>query len=66
MKVKFVKSPTGKYSLGYSAGHIADINDKEQAKEMIESGFAIPLTADDDKETATATAAGKETRTTKK
>ena len=43
MKVKFIKSPTGKYAMGYAIGDEADIKDKDVALDMIETGYAIEL-----------------------
>lgn len=39
-KVKFLKSPTGKYGLAYSAGDETYISDADVADEMVSSGFA--------------------------
>lgn len=38
-KVKFLKSPAGKFLLPYNVGQTVEI-DSEQAKELIENGFA--------------------------
>ena len=38
-KVKFLKSPTGAFRLGYGIGEIAEIEEK-QAETLIEGGFA--------------------------
>jgi sulfite reductase alpha subunit-like flavoprotein len=39
VKVKFVKSPSGRFLLPYNVGQTVEI-DPEQAKELIEGGFA--------------------------
>lgn len=39
VKVKFLKSPTGLYGLGYNIGDKASV-DSNQADEMIETGYA--------------------------
>jgi len=39
VKVKFVKSPSGQFLLPYNVGQTVEI-DPEQAKELIDSGFA--------------------------
>lgn len=39
VKVKFVKSPSGQFLLPYNVGQTVEI-DPEQAKELIEGGFA--------------------------
>ena len=38
-KIEFVKSPTGKFNLGYAVGDQAPF-DKKQAEILIESGYA--------------------------
>ncbi len=38
-KVKFLKSPTGAYKLGYNAGDKASLT-SEQADELVENKFA--------------------------
>ena len=40
MKVRFVKSPTAEYALGYFVGDIADLEEK-QACTLIEAGIAV-------------------------
>lgn len=45
MKVKFIKSPTGKYRLGYSIGDELDVKDDALAKEMVSSGWAVEVKA---------------------
>jgi hypothetical protein len=39
-KVKFLKSPTGKYGYAYHIGDTAEIEDKDLVEEMIDSGWA--------------------------
>ena len=41
MKVRFIKDPTGKYSLCYEIGEEIDFPDA-QALELIEDGYAVP------------------------
>jgi hypothetical protein len=50
-KVKFTKSPTGKFKLAYNIGEEAEVS-ADLAKQLIEGNFAIPLTGKK-KETAT-------------
>jgi hypothetical protein len=50
-KVKFIKSPTGKFRLAYNIGEVGEVSSK-LAKELIEENYAIPFTAPK-KETAT-------------
>jgi hypothetical protein len=38
--IRFIKSPTGRYNLAYSAGNVVAFEEK-QAREMIESGYAV-------------------------
>lgn len=40
--VRFVLSPTGKFGLAYSVGDQAEFS-SEQAKELIESGYAVSV-----------------------
>ena len=42
MKIKFIKSPTGKYKLGYSVGSVGDVEDA-LAKKCIEDGYAVEV-----------------------
>ena len=44
MKIKFIKSPTGKYKLAYSVGSVGDV-DSVIAKKCIEDGYAIEVKA---------------------
>jgi len=44
MKIKFIKSPTGKYKLGYSVGSIGEV-DNVIAKKCIDDGYAIEVKA---------------------
>lgn len=39
MRIRFLKSPTGAYKLGYDAGDVIDYPEA-QCLEMIETGFA--------------------------
>ena len=39
-KIIFVKSPTGKYGLSYSAGDTYESDDIDLVAEMIDTGFA--------------------------
>jgi len=43
MKLFFLKSPTGAFGLGYSAGQEAGIKDKDMADILIEQKFAITM-----------------------
>lgn len=45
--VIFVASPTGAFDLAYSAGDIADF-EENQAKELVESGYANFYTGEDE------------------
>lgn len=56
MKIKFTKSPTGAFNLAHNIGEVADIKDVDLAKKLIDTGFAIPVTDSDKKETATSKA----------
>ena len=40
MKIKFIKSPTGKYNLAYNIGGIWDCKDSKLADEIIKAGYA--------------------------
>lgn len=39
-KVRFTKSPTGAFNLGYHVGDVAELEPK-QAAELIEAGYAV-------------------------
>jgi hypothetical protein len=39
MRIRFLKSPTGAYKLGYDAGDVVDLPEA-QCMEMIDTGFA--------------------------
>lgn len=53
-KIKFLKSPTGKYGLAYVAGDVAEFEEK-QANELIESGFATLFIEETNQEIPTET-----------
>ena len=40
MKLKFKKSPTGAFKLGYHVGQTATIKDKELAQKLVSQGYA--------------------------
>lgn len=40
MRVRFTKSPTGLFNLGYSAGDVADLP-SVQAMEIVDADFAV-------------------------
>jgi hypothetical protein len=65
IKITFIKSPTGAFKLGYSAGDTIEI-EEVLARELMETNFAVPAKttgkASEQKETATAKPKGKETR----
>lgn len=63
IKIQFIKSPTGAFKLAYSVGNKV-LMEEEQARELIEANFAIPVDIGTSKrkETATAKPKGKETR----
>lgn len=42
IKVKFIKSPTGRFKLAYSAGQEGRVT-PEMAKQLEEAGFIAPL-----------------------
>ena len=44
MKIKFIKSPTGRYKLGYSVGSVGEV-DNVIAKKCIEDGYAVEVKA---------------------
>lgn len=39
MKIKFLKSPTGKFKLAYNAGDVAEVDNK-LAAQCVEAGYA--------------------------
>ena len=63
MKVRFLKSPTGQFNLGYHVGDEADIKDKELVKKMLDAEVCelVAKTDESKKEDATSKAK-KETR----
>lgn len=42
VKVKFTKSPTGAFGLGYTIGDEAEVR-QELAIELIDRGYAVPI-----------------------
>ena len=44
MKIKFIKSPTGKYKLGYSVGSVGEV-ENAIAKKCIDDGYAVEVKA---------------------
>lgn len=71
IKVKFLKSPTGKYKMAYNAGHIG-LAPKELAAELVREGYAeyvdstkVETKTNTEAETATNTAKKRTTRKTK-
>lgn len=44
MKIKFIKSPTGRYKLGYSVDSIGEVDDVI-AKKCIADGYAVEVKA---------------------
>ena len=71
IKVKFLKSPTGKYKMAYNAGHIG-LAPKELATELVREGYAeyvdstkVETKTNTEAETATTTAKKRTTRKTK-
>lgn len=42
MKVTFLKSPTGKFKLGYSIGHTGEV-EKSIAEQLIAEGYAVAV-----------------------
>tara|TARA_S200002703_G_C3788476_1_gene243272 strand:+ start:1362 stop:1589 length:228 start_codon:yes stop_codon:yes gene_type:complete len=65
IKVKFLKSPTGKYKMAYNAGHIG-LAPKEIASELVKEGYAVLVEQTKKVETKTNTEAEKVTSTAKK
>jgi len=65
LKITFIKSPTGAFKLAYSAGDTVEL-DELQAREMMETNFAVPAMdskpTPPKKQTATAKPKRKETR----
>ena len=71
VRVKFLKSPTGKYKMAYNAGHIG-LAPKDIAAELVREGYAeyvettkVEKKTNTDAETATTTAKKRSTRKSK-
>ena len=64
IRVKFIKSPTGKFRMAYNAGHSGLVR-KELADKLIKEGYAV-LVETTKVETKTNTEAEKATNTAKK
>lgn len=64
IKVKFLKSPTGKYKMAYNAGHVG-LAPKDLAAELVKEGYA-EYVEPTKVETKTNTAAESATTTAKK
>lgn len=64
IRVKFIKSPTGRFRMAYNAGHSGLVR-KELADKLINEGYAV-LVESTKVETKTNTEAGKATTTAKK
>ena len=71
IKVKFLKSPTGKYKMAYNAGHVG-LAHKDLAAELVREGYAgyvesakIETKTNTEAEKATTTAKKRTTRKTK-
>ena len=70
VRVKFIKSPTGKFRMAYNAGHSGLVH-KELADKLIKEGYAVLVDAPTKVETKTSTEAESATtqarkRTTRK
>lgn len=71
IKVKFLKSPTGKYKMAYNAGHVG-YAPKDLASELVKEGYAeyvettkVEMKTNTAAESATTTAKKRTTRKTK-
>lgn len=71
IKIKFIKSPTGKYRMAYNAGH-SGLVPKDLGEKLIKDGFAVLVEnakveakTSTEAETATNTAKKRTTRKTK-
>ncbi len=42
MRIRFIKNPVGLYNLAYDPGDEVDLPD-QQARELIETGHAVPV-----------------------
>lgn len=65
VKVKFIKSPTGKFRMAYNAGHSGLVH-KELADKLIKEGYAVLVEQTKKVETKTNTEAETATTTAKK
>ena len=71
IKVKFIKSPTGKYKMAYNAGHVG-LAPKDIAAELVREGYAeyvettkVETKTNTEAETAITTAKKRTTRKSK-
>jgi len=71
VRVKFIKSPTGKYKMAYNAGHVG-LAPKDIAAELVREGYAeyveptkVETKTNTEAETATTTAKKRTTRKSK-
>jgi hypothetical protein len=71
IKIKFIKSPTGKYKMAYNAGHVG-LAPKDIAAELVREGYAeyvdntkVETKTNTEAETATNTAKKRTTRKSK-
>lgn len=71
IKVKFIKSPTGRYKMAYNAGHVG-LAPKDIAAELVREGYAeyvetikVETKTNTEAETATNTAKKRTTRKSK-
>ena len=64
IKIKFIKSPTGKYRMAYNAGH-SGLVPKDLGEKLIKDGFAV-LVESQKVESKTSTEAESATNTAKK
>jgi hypothetical protein len=71
VKVKFIKSPVGKYKMAYNAGHVG-LAPKDIAAELVREGYAeyvdntkVETKTNTEAETATNTAKKRTTRKSK-
>jgi hypothetical protein len=65
VKIKFIKSPTGKFRMAYNVGHSGLVT-KERADLLIKEGYAVLVEQTKKVETKTNTEAEKVTSTAKK
>ena len=71
IKVRFLKSPTGKYKMAYNAGHVG-LAPKDLAAELVKEGYAeyvestkVETKTNTEAESATTTAKKRTTRKAK-